>query len=122
MNFLRSITGFLVLLLLASCSNQNDKFVKPWKATEVTLNGGPALRAEDLGGIQFVFNADGTFDYTEGSTSEKGTWLLSDDAKEIYLKYKEREVKAKVIKQEDKTLVLEYEDHGMQRLILFNAE
>ena len=122
MNYLRSITAFFVLLFIVSCSTNADKLAKTWSATEVTLNGGPTLSAADLGGIQFVFNADGTFNYTEGETSEQGKWALTGDGKEISLNYKERAVNAKIIKQEDKTLVLDYNDHSMQRLILFTAE
>lgn len=122
MNFLRITTGFFLLVFLFSCSGQKDKFAKNWKATEVSFNGGPSMKTDGLVAIEFRFKSDGSFEYVEDGKSETGTWTLSDDGKEITLKFADREVKQKIVKQEDKMLVLDYSDHGMQRGIILMTE
>lgn len=120
MKFLRNFTGLLIFSVLVSCSGQKDKFAKNWKATDVSLNG-TAFKAEALGSFEFKYNADGSFEYLENGTPEKGTWTVSEDGKELTVKYSDREVKQKVVKQEGNALILDYSDHGMQRVVTLSA-
>jgi hypothetical protein len=113
---------FLTLLLLSllnSCTTKKAELLqKEWKATELKL-GETVLNADDVGGVYFSFKPDSSFIYTETGSAQSGSWSLSEDGKTIDLTYQEgaRKVTQTIQELTAEKLVLNYEEHGMQRSI-----
>ncbi|MCU0431593.1 MAG: hypothetical protein MUF42_16650 [Cytophagaceae bacterium] len=111
----------LLLMLLVACSGGGNQFAKNWKATDVNLNG-TDFKAEVLGSFEFKYASDGTFEYVENGSVEKGNWKASEDGKSITLTYPDREVKQEVVQVSEQGLVVKYNDHGMQRQLTMTPQ
>lgn len=113
---------FVLLLLLFSCSNSQDKLIRKWKATEINLAGN-LLKGEMIEGVYITFKEDGTYESNilgEDEGDSKGSWKMGDNS--IARKATNgKEWNFKVLSLTSNELIISYEDHGMKRQFSFNS-
>lgn len=73
----KSLPSIILLTLLYSCSNQNEKLVGIWKMQEVSINGS-SLYFEEIGMPYLEFNKKGGYMLEMSGVVEKGCYKVCD--------------------------------------------
>lgn len=84
---MKRIVFTLVVVSLAlwsvSCSKSTkDSLQGAWKVSKLSL-AGAEQDPEIFGPFVYELNADGSYNYTEGTKQESGKWTVSEDQKQL---------------------------------------
>ncbi|HEY8401316.1 MAG TPA: lipocalin family protein [Cytophagaceae bacterium] len=121
----KAFAALTLLVAVTSCSkNKSEIIAKSWKGTELEVAGGTKLSADDIGGVNYTFNQDGSFTYTEAAKTHDGTWSLNEDGSKLTLVYEEenRTVEQQIKELSEEKMIIHGVEHGMERTVTLIPE
>lgn len=76
------IALFFIVALVACSKSAKDSLQGSWKVSKLTM-AGSEQDPELFGPYAYEFKEDGSYNYTEGTKKEAGTWTVSEDSKQV---------------------------------------
>ncbi len=115
----KAIIFSVLIFSLSACSKSKKELIAgEWKVTQLNFAG--LTLTGDQVSLAYSFKNDGTFSRTEDGKTEDGKWELTGEDKKLELQLTDGSKLEKTVKElTEEKLVLEGEEHTMQRTETF---